>query len=326
MQNDGLGEGILGVGVDVHLHDAIGNGFADVGEFRAGATVEYEGHAGNFTVLGCYCILTIAEDGGFELDVTGLVNAVYVAEGGSEHEFAERSECFIGLKHVFGRGVKLVSRVAGVIDSVFFTANDTNFYFEDDAEFGAFLDEFLGELEVFIHREGGGVKHVGVEEGRKTLRDAAAGFGKERADEGVHMFRLAVVGVQANEYVVFFCEAVGCFSKDDGTDGGTSYGRAGGKFAAADGNLDDTVGFCFGESAQSAVDDFDRRYVDGRKGVAVLLCRHEHFRILFWGGDRHNATMLVDFSVTASPKSRCNKVNREVFFRSFDAVCFLRVF
>ena len=43
--DDRAGEGVLRVGVDVHLDDAVGNGFADIGKFGTGTAMEDEGHA-----------------------------------------------------------------------------------------------------------------------------------------------------------------------------------------------------------------------------------------------------------------------------------------
>ena len=51
MVNDGFGEGVLGVGVDVHLDDAVAQGFLDLLLARAGAAVEDQVHLGLLAVF-----------------------------------------------------------------------------------------------------------------------------------------------------------------------------------------------------------------------------------------------------------------------------------
>jgi hypothetical protein len=143
MHGDWLGESVLGVGIDVHLHNAIGDSVADVLEVRTRTTVEDEEHTSIFTVLSSNSVLAVAKDARLELHSTGLVHAVNVTEGSSEHELADRSKSFVGEKHVLRRGVKLVSRVTRVVNTVFFTTNNTDFDFEDDAEFCTSFNRLL---------------------------------------------------------------------------------------------------------------------------------------------------------------------------------------
>ena len=63
--DDRAGEGVLRVGVDVHLDDAVGNGFADIGKFGTGTAMEDEGHASRFSVFGYHGFLTVPQDAGF---------------------------------------------------------------------------------------------------------------------------------------------------------------------------------------------------------------------------------------------------------------------
>lgn len=110
--------------------------------------MEDEGHASRFTVFGDHGFLTVPQDAGFQFDVAGLVHAVHVAESGGQHEFAEGCEGFIRHQHIFRRSVKLVGGMAGVVHSVFFSAHNADFDFKNDAQFGAFLQQFPGKLEV----------------------------------------------------------------------------------------------------------------------------------------------------------------------------------
>ena len=257
--------------------------------------MEDEGHASRFSVFGDHGFLTVPQDAGFQFDVAGLVHAVHVAESGGQHEFAEGREGFIRHQHIFRRSVKLVGGMAGVVHSVFFSAHNADFDFKNDAQFGAFLQQFPGKLEVFRHGKRGGVQHVGIEEGGFTAFHAAAGFGNQRTQESIHVFGLAVVRVKGYENVVLFSQTTRCFRQNNGAKGGIAYGAAGGEFAATDGNLNDTVAFGFGKSAESAVDDFDRGHVNGRIGVAFLFGRFKHGNVLFWCGYWHNGDMIGVF-------------------------------
>ncbi len=78
VQHDRLGECVLGVGVDVHLHHAVGDSLTDVAEVGTGATVEHEAHV--VAVLLLHHSLAVAQDGGLQLNGTRLVHAVHVAE------------------------------------------------------------------------------------------------------------------------------------------------------------------------------------------------------------------------------------------------------
>ena len=70
--DDRAGEGVLRVGVDVHLDDAVGNGFADIGKFGTGTAMEDEGHASRFSVFGYHGFLTVPQDAGFQFDVAEM--------------------------------------------------------------------------------------------------------------------------------------------------------------------------------------------------------------------------------------------------------------
>jgi hypothetical protein len=122
--------------------------------------------------------------------------------------------------------------------------------------------------------------------------DALAGGFEQRLEEGVDLLRLAVVGVEGDQHVVFFREEVAGLGEDDGTEGGVLDGGAGGEFAAAGGDLDDAVGLGFGEGAQRAVDGGDRGDVDGGVGIAALLGGVQHGAVLRGSCDWHNGLLV----------------------------------
>lgn len=293
VQHDRLGESILGVGVDVHLDNAVGDGFADVAEVGAGAAVEDEAHV--FAMLVHHGFLTVTENLGLELHGTGLVHAVYVAEGGGKHEFTQAVEGLVGEEHVLGGGVELGCVLAAVVYAVLFAADNADLDFENDADFGAFLEHLLGDLEVLSHGQRGGIQHVGVEQGAFAFGNALLGFGDERAQEAVNLVGLAVVGVQSYEYIVLLGKAMNGLRKDDGACGGVFHGGAGGELTAAQRNLDNAVGLGLGESLEGAVDNLDGGDVNGGIGVAFLLGRIKHLDVLFLSRYRHGSMLGFKF-------------------------------
>ena len=126
-----------------------------------------------------------------------------------------------------------------------------------------------------------------IEERALPVGNAALGFGKQGAQEAVHLVGLAVVGVESHEHIVLLRKAMHRLSNHDGTDGGILHRRAGGELTAAEGNLDDTIGLSLGKRLERAVDDFERGDIHGGIGIALFLGRVEHLDVLFLGGYWH---------------------------------------
>ena len=114
--------------------------------------MENEVHFGACTVFVHDGLLTIAQNGGFEFHCARFVSTVNIAECGGEEEAADRLQCFVNGDHVFGGGVKFFSGDARGVVAVFFATDHASFDFEDDVEFGAFLEKLLREIEVFGER------------------------------------------------------------------------------------------------------------------------------------------------------------------------------
>lgn len=290
--DDGAGEGVLGIGVDVHFDDAVVEGFADFFDGGAGAAVEDEVELGVGAVFGDDGVLAFFEDVGAEFDGAGFVGSVDVAEGGGEHVAADATEGFVNGEHVLRGGVEFFVGEAGVVVAVFLAADDAGLDFEDDFVAGALGEEFFGEFHILGQGEFGGVEHVGVEEVVEAGGAAAGGFGDEGFEEFIDFFGLAVVGVEADEDVVFFGEAVGGLGEDDGAEGHVFDGGAGGEFAAAGGDLDDAIGFGFGEGFEGGADGAEGSDVDGGVGVAAFLGGVEHGGKLAGGGDGHDGKLV----------------------------------
>ena len=285
--HDGTGEGVLGIGVDVHLDDAVAEGLADFFERGAGAAVEDEVHLSRSTVFGGDGSLAILEDGGLEFDGAGLVGAVDVAKGGGEHEAADAVEGFIDGDHVFRGGVELVIGDAGGVVTVFFTADDASLDFENDVERGALFKEFLGDFDVLFEAEFGAVEHVGVEEIAFAGLTTCLGGGEEGLQKLLDVLRMAVIRVEGDEDVVTLSEDVNGLSEDDGSEGHVFDGGAGGELTTAGGDLNDAVGLALSEGLQGSIDGGQRGDVDGGIGITTLLGGIKHGTVLSGSGDGH---------------------------------------
>ena len=166
---------VLAVSVDVHLDDAVLEGLVDFFEGATRTTVEDEVQWVGFEFkLAGNSFLAVVEDTWLENNVAWLVNAVYVTEGSGQHKDAEFIQGVVGVNHVFGGGVELVfADTAGVV-TVFFTANNADFNFEDDVELFALSSVLTAYLEVFFHAQFRTVEHVALEQAALASSNALA--------------------------------------------------------------------------------------------------------------------------------------------------------
>lgn len=287
MGDDRAGERVLGVGVDVHLDDAVGEGLADFLERRPGAAVEDEVHLGGGAVFVGDGFLAIAEDRRLELHRAGFVGAVDVAKGRGKHEPAEPVERLVDFQHVLGGRVELVGGHVGRVVAVLLAADDAGLDLEDDPEGGAFDEQVLGKREVFRQRELAGIQHVALEQrplaGGKPLTRRV----EQRPEERIHLVRLAVVGVQRDEHVVALRKPVDRLGQDDGTKRLVADRGAGGELPAAGGNLDDPVAVALRKRLERPVGGRQRGHVDRRIRVTTLLGGIKHGGILARSGNWH---------------------------------------
>ena len=307
MIGDGAREGILRVGVDVHLDDTVAERLTDLFERRSRAAMEHEVHFSFGSVLVGDCFLTILEDRWLELDRAGLVAAVDVAEGGGEHEATNAVEGLVDSEHVLGRGVQFVRGHAGGVVSVFLTTDDACFDFEDDVQLHAFFEEGLGGGDILIERQFGTVEHVAVEEvafsGRTTLRSCS----EEWLEEFFDLVRVAVVCVEGNEDVVALGKAMHGLGQNNRAQGHVLDTGARGKFAAAGGDLDDSVRLRIRKGLQCAVDGRQRGDVDGGVCVTTLLGGVEHGGILGGCGNGHDGSLGLIRNRFRFSKNRAGK-------------------
>ena len=193
--------------------------------------------------------------------------------------------------HVFGGGVEFFGFYVGVVDAVFFSADDTGFNLQNDFVVFAELHELDGLFHVFFEWEHGAVVHVGLEEIGSAFGAATCGFFDEGDEEGVHFFRHAVVGVEGNVDVVVLGHGVCKVCERDGADDHVVEG-AGRELSCAGGDLDDAVGLCLCESFECGVDGFVAGAVDGGVCESVFLRVVDHGAVLFKVYDRHWVGLL----------------------------------
>ena len=284
------GEGVLGVGVNVHLDDAVAQGLLDLLLLGTGATVEDEVE---WVGAGCEAefllgdLLAHVEDLWAQLHVAWLVYAVDVAEGCGQQVAAvlAGAEGIDGLLKVLFAGVQV--RAGLSLDAVFFATDDADLDLEDDVGLVCLLQELLGDLKVVVDWDGGAVPHVGLEQWVLAAVDALLGDRDEWADVLVENLELAVVGVQRNVDVVVLSDLMCERSKRLGTSNLVLHGQARAELCAAGRELDDAVRLGFCETTNCGVDGLRRGAVDGRVCEPALLCSVEHLVVDLRGCNWH---------------------------------------
>ena len=155
-------------------------------------------------MLSDHGVLALLEDVRPQLHRTGLVGAVHVAEGGGKHVPANAIEALVHLEHILGRGVEFFGgHVFSAGRAVFLTADHAGFHLEDDFIGGAQLEVFLRDGHVFLQGQNGGIEHVALEQIGQAGLAALGGLGDQRLEETLGSLGLAMVGMQADEDVVF---------------------------------------------------------------------------------------------------------------------------
>ena len=249
MIGDRPGEGVLRVGVDVHLHDAVVECLADLAQQRARATVEDEVERLVLAVLRPDGTLDVVEDRRGEDDVARLVDAVDVAKGRRDHVTAAlaEAECLGGGDAVFDRREQF--GVVLRLDAVLLAADNADLDLKDDVRLDAGVEHAGCDLEVLLERHCRAIPHVRLEQRLEALGDALL---RDR-DEGLHeageLLLRAVVGVEGDVDVVVLRDRVGELG-ESGCAGDHVLDRlAGRELGAAPRDLDDAVRLGLGEAA-----------------------------------------------------------------------------
>src|SRR5699024_8548744 len=190
------GEGVLGVGVDVHLDHTVVHCGGDLFGRGAGSAVEHQVERALLADLLADLFLDLAEQLRAQLDVPGLVHAVHVAEGqGSQvaalltgAQRAARGQA------VLGGGVELFVDFVG--HTVLFATDAADLHLEQSVRGERELEQFLGNLQVLLQGNGRAVPHVRLEGRQLAGLDLVGLDGQQRADPAVQVLLGAVVGVQ----------------------------------------------------------------------------------------------------------------------------------
>jgi len=112
---------------------------------------------------------------------------------------------------------------------------------------------------------------------------------EEWLEEAVNFLRVAVVGVESDEDVVFLSEQVSGLGEDDGAKGFVCNGGAGGEAATTGGYLNNTIGSGLGKSFERTTDGSEGGDVNGGVCVTTFLGGVEHSGVLCWCCNWHDA-------------------------------------
>src|SRR5699024_10771653 len=240
-----VGERVLGVGINVHLDDAVAQRFFDLFLLRAGATVEDEVEgvrASRQTKLLLGNLLTHVQNFWAQLHVAWLVYAVDVAESRCQQvaSVLAGSQRVDSLSKVFFGGIE--ARASFGFNAVFFAADDTDFNLEHDVRRLSLSKQFLSDLHVCIDTHCGTVPHARQEQRQLASVNALLRNRDERTDVLIKYFFLAVVSVQCNVDAVVLCGLVSKCRQSLRAGNLILHTQTGTKLSATGRKLDDAIG------------------------------------------------------------------------------------
>src|SRR5699024_4756998 len=196
------GEGVLGVGVNVHLDHTVGHRIRNSLGGRTGTTVEYQVKWLILTQFGANGILQFFEQTRAQLHAARFVDAVYVAEdqrGNIATVFTGAQGPDNGHRIFFG-GVQFFVTFGCV--AVFFAADDADFNFPALFMEGGALQELLGDAHVCWHGFCRAIPHMGLEDRVAAGFDFGFGGVQQRDHPVVEFVAHRVVGVDRNANTV----------------------------------------------------------------------------------------------------------------------------
>jgi hypothetical protein len=290
VRGDRPGEGVLRVGVDVHLHDPEVDGGADLLGCRSRAAMEDQverPRPGIEPQLVDDRLLRGLEDLRAQLDVARLVDAVHVAEreGGEVAAPLAGAERFDGRQCVLRRRVELLVDLVG--DAVLLAADHADLDLEDDLGGCALREQLLGDLQVLVEGYGGAVPHVRLEQRLLAARHPLGRDRHQRPHEPVELVLGAVVGVQRDVDRVVLGHLGGVLRERDRAADHVLDRGPGEVLRTAGGDLDDAVGPGVGEALERGVQGLRGRHVDGRERERAGLRGVQHLGIDLGRGDGH---------------------------------------
>ena len=283
--------GPLGVGINVHLDHAGLDGGLDLLIGGSGSTVHDE--VDGLVVLAANLLLSVGlvleEPLGAKDDVAGLVDAVDVAEGGSDREHgSDLGQGLVDGVDLLGAGVELLGVHILVVDAVLLAAGDADLHLEPDLHGGHALEVLDADGNVLLVGLLAEVEHVGGEEGLAVLGVELL-VGLEHAVEPGEELLGAVVRVEDDGDAVVLGNGTDVHGKGDGTgDGGVGLldGLADHEGTSSVGDLDHDGTVVLLGGLEAGVDGRGRGAVDGgcgwwagtvRRNLARVRARVEHW-------------------------------------------------
>ena len=210
MSGDGPGEGVLGIGVDIHLDRSVGNRPGDVGRLGPGTTVEDQKEglvARNPRAQrrdpACTdgtggAALDLSQQVGSEPDHARLVGPMHIAEGEGHHvpTLLAQTQLVDHSQPIVRRGIETLVNCRGV--TVLLTADGTHLDFQNSVGGPGILQQFLGDVQVLPQGQGGTVPHVRLEERILSASHLVLFVGEEGTDPLVQVLRGTVIGVKSH--------------------------------------------------------------------------------------------------------------------------------
>ena len=226
------------------------------------------------------------QDDGLQLHVAGFINTVHVAERGGDGEVrADLAQLFVSVSHILGLRIEARAVDAGVIDTVFLAAGDTELDFEGHLQLGHAGQILLADFNVLFQGFFGEVEHVGAEERLAVCCIVFLTFVQQTVDPREE-FLGGVVGVYHHGHAVQLGHAVDVHSTGNTALDGrllvvVAQRFAGAEDTAAVGELDHHRGIHRLGGFHHGVDGVRTDHVHSREGEFVFLCNAEDLLQIF---------------------------------------------
>ena len=176
--------------------------------------------------------------------------------------------------------------------AVLFAADRADFDFQHGVRLHGLLEQFRGDVEIFLKRHRRTVPHVRLERRLLAALDLFRLVREQRPHPLVQILLGAVVGVQGHGDVrITCCHFVRERGEGERSDHTVVHALAGEIGGTAHGHLDDAVGFSFGEALQRRVQRLRARHIDRGIRVSAAAGGIQHLGITFRCCDSHASIM-----------------------------------
>ena len=271
----------LCVGIDVHLDDAIIQGLANIRDIGTGTAMEHKGNGllvrwGIAAELLADVLLRPTQDLGLELNITGTVNAVNIAEGSCDSEHVrDGTELLVHLVNLLGLGVQVLQGNVGVVNAILLAASDAELHFQQDANLRHAGEIVLANVNVLLDGLLGKVDHVRREEGLAVLLVVTLRGGEETINPGKELLG-AVIRVEDDGNAVLLghgadVEGAGNGAGDSGLVVVVVEALASVELRSARGELDDHGSVVLASGLEAGVDARGGNAVDSGNSIPCAI-------------------------------------------------------